>query len=169
MDVMPNQQAHREPSAQPDRTDWQLAQEYLHRARYADSARLAELFTDEEATRATAYLAAQRPDVDRLIAIEARLKAVPAGWRHRGGDTGVIEDDDGRPVAVLGTSGAEHLPLGEFIAAAPADTEWLTQQLRRAWAQLDRLRGRIDDAGSLMHIHHVATAIDYVPGSRETE
>jgi len=169
MDVMPNQEAHRETSAQPDRRDWQLAQEYLHRARYADSARLAELFTDEEVTRATAYLAAQHPDADRLTAIEARLKAVPGGWRQRGGDTGVIEDGDGRPVAVLGTSGADHLPLGEFVAAAPGDTEWLTQQLRRAWAQLDRLRDRIDDAGSLMHIHHVATAIDYVPGSRETE
>ncbi|MEU8992854.1 hypothetical protein AB0C98_41835 [Streptomyces sp. NPDC048558] len=43
------------------------------------------------------------------------------------------------------------------------------QQLRQAWAQLDRLRDRIDDAGSLMHIHHVATAIDYVRGSRETQ
>ncbi|MFF6815861.1 hypothetical protein ACFZAG_39365 [Streptomyces sp. NPDC012403] len=142
--------AHREISAQPDRTDWQLAQEYLHRARYADSARLAELFTDEEVAPATTYLAAQHPDADRLTAIEARLKAVPGGWRQRGGDIGVIEDGDGRPVAVLGT-------------------EWLTQQLRRAWAQLDRLRDRIDNAGSLMRIHHVATAIDYVPGSRETE
>ncbi|MGC2997129.1 hypothetical protein ACPF8X_01660 [Streptomyces sp. G35A] len=161
--------AHREPSAQPHRADWQLAQEYLHRARYADRARLAELFTDEEIARATAYLAAQHPDADRLTAIEARLKAVPSGWRQRDGDTGVIEDSDGRPVAVLGTSGAEHLPLGEFLAAAPADTEWLTHQLRQAWAQLDRLRDRIDDAGILMHIHYVATAIDYVPGSRETQ
>jgi hypothetical protein len=160
---------HRETSAQPDRADWHLAQEYLHRARYADPARLAELFTDEETARATAYLAAQHPDADRLAAIEARLKAVPSGWRQRDGDTGVIEDSEGRPVAVLGTSGAEHLPLGEFLAAAPADTEWLTHQLRQAWARLDRLRDRIDDAGSLMHIHHVATAIDYVPGSRETQ
>jgi phosphopantetheinyl transferase (holo-ACP synthase) len=160
---------HRETSAQPDRADWQLAQEYLHRARYADPARLAELFTDEEIARATAYLAAQHPDADRLAAIEARLKAVPSGWRQRDGDTGVIEDSEGRPVAVLGTSGAERLPLGEFLAAAPADTEWLTHQLRQAWAQLDRLRDRIDDAGSLMHVHHVATAIDYVPGSREPE
>jgi hypothetical protein len=159
----------RETSAFPSWTDWQLAREYLYRARYADSARLTELFTEEEVGRATAYLAAQHPDTDRLAAIEARLKAVPGDWRQRGGDTGVIEDCDGRPVAVLGTSGAEHLPLGEFVAAAPGDTEWLTQQLRRAWAQLDRLRNRIDDAGSLMHIHHVATAIDYVPGSRETE
>lgn len=43
--------AHRETSTQPGRTDWQLAQEYLHRARYADSARLAELFTEEEVGR----------------------------------------------------------------------------------------------------------------------
>ncbi|MER5973301.1 hypothetical protein ABT112_26845 [Streptomyces sp. NPDC002055] len=109
-----------------------------------------------------------RPDTDRLNAIETRLTAVPDGWRQRDGDAGLIEDAHGHPIAVLGTSGDLPLPLGEFLAAVPADTDWLTQQLRQAWAQLDQLRDRIDNAGRLMDTNHVATAIDYVPGSRDS-
>ncbi|MFF3863666.1 hypothetical protein [Streptomyces sp. NPDC002209] len=43
---------------------------------------------------------------------------------------------------------------------------WLVQQLATAWARLDELRDRIDDGGSLMANTHVASAIDYVRGSR---
>ncbi|MEW2078798.1 hypothetical protein AB0941_35260 [Streptomyces sp. NPDC013433] len=85
---------------------------------------------------------------DRLDAIEARLNAVPDGWRQRDGDAGLIEDGNGHPVAVLGTSGDTRLPLGEWLATAPADTKWLAQQLRHAWEQLDRLNARIDDTDS---------------------
>ncbi|MEU8992855.1 hypothetical protein AB0C98_41840 [Streptomyces sp. NPDC048558] len=58
--------AHRETSAHSDRTDWQLAHEYLHRARYADSIRLAELFTAEEG--GVAPPRAWRPSVPTPIA-----------------------------------------------------------------------------------------------------
>ncbi|WP_331762376.1 hypothetical protein OG612_45255 (plasmid) [Streptomyces sp. NBC_01527] len=51
--------------------------------------------------------------------------------------------------------------------AAPDDTKWLVQQLERAWAQLDELRDRIDDAGSRMDTGYVASAIGYVSGTRE--
>jgi hypothetical protein len=68
---------------------------------------------------------------DRLAAIETRLKAVPHGWRQRSGDAGLIEDGNGHPVAVLGDSGDQRLPLGEFLATAPADIQWLTGQLRQ--------------------------------------
>ena len=159
----------REISTFPGWTDWQLAREALHHARFTDGEqRIAELFTEEEASRVKEYLAAGRPDADRLDAIETRLQAVPDGWRQRDGDCGLIEDADGQPIAVLGTSGEARLPLGEFLANAPADTEWLAQQLTRAWAQLDTLRDRIDDAGSLVDTNHVATDIGYVHGSRET-
>lgn len=40
------------------------------------------------------------------------------------------------------------------------------QQLATAWMRLDELRDRIDDGGSLMANIHVASAIDYVRGSR---
>ncbi|WP_434600226.1 hypothetical protein [Streptomyces sp. A5-4] len=50
---------------------------------------------------------------------------------------------------------------------ATGDTKWLTQQLQRAWAQMDELRDRIDDAGSLMDTGYVASAIRYVSSSRE--
>ncbi|MPY38294.1 hypothetical protein FNH09_45965 [Streptomyces adustus] len=159
----------RETSALPGRTDWQLAQEVLHHARFSDAEqRIAEQFTQEEVCRADAYLTAARHDTDHLTAIETRLKAVPEGWRQRDGDAGLIEDADGRPIAILGTSGDARLMLGEFIAAVPADTAWLAQQLRRAWAQMDRLRDRIDGAGSLMDRDYVASAVGYVPWSRET-
>ncbi|MCF3132469.1 hypothetical protein [Streptomyces olivochromogenes] len=153
----------------PDWTDWQLARELLRHVGCADGEqRIAELFTEEEVRRVNAYLAAGRPDTDRLTAIETRLKAVPDGWRQREADAGLIEDADGHPIAVLGTSGDVQLRLGEFLASAPADAEWLAQQLRWAWTQLDKLRDRIDDAGSLMVRTHVETAIGYVRGSRET-
>ncbi|WOT40675.1 hypothetical protein [Streptomyces coeruleorubidus] len=160
----------RETSAFPGWTDWQLAREVLHHARFSDGEeRIAERFTEEEVRRVNRYLAGSRPDTARLDAIETRLKAVPDGWRQRDGDAGLIEDADGHPIAILGTSGDVRLPLGEFLADAPDDTRWLAQQLRRAWAQLDKLRDRIDDAGSLMDTCAVETAIGYVRGSRETE
>ncbi|MGW7316143.1 hypothetical protein [Streptomyces sp. NPDC054865] len=40
------------------------------------------------------------------------------------------------------------------------------QQLTTAWARLDKLRDRIDTAGSLMANTHIASAIDYIRGSR---
>ncbi|MER7826932.1 hypothetical protein ABTX85_30730 [Streptomyces sp. NPDC096097] len=46
------------------------------------------------------------------------------------------------------------------------DEAWLVQQLATAWMRLDELRDRIDDGGSLMANTHVASAIDYVRGSR---
>lgn len=160
----------RETSHFPGWSDWRLARELLHYADLTDGEqRIAKLFTEEEVRRVNAYLAAGRPDTSRLDAIETRLKAVPDGWRQREGDAGLIEDADGHPIAILGTSGDVRLSLGEFLTHAPADTEWLAQQLRRAWAQMDKLRDRIDDAGSLMVTTHVETAIGYVRGSRETE
>ncbi|MFJ5548619.1 hypothetical protein [Streptomyces sp. NPDC093225] len=47
-----------------------------------------------------------------------------------------------------------------------SDEAWLVQQLATAWMRLDELRDRIDDGGSLMANTHVASAIDYVRGSR---
>ncbi|MBP0932621.1 hypothetical protein [Streptomyces sp. KCTC 0041BP] len=49
---------------------------------------------------------------------------------------------------------------------AASDEAWLVQQLATAWMRLDELRDRIDDGGSLMANTHVASAIDYVRGSR---
>jgi hypothetical protein len=48
------------------------------------------------------------------------------------------------------------------------DTAWLTGQLRRAWALMDELRDRIDNAGSTMHTSYVESAIAYVRWSRKT-
>lgn len=159
----------RETSAFPGWSDWQLAREALHHAEFSDGEqRIANLFTHEDVRRIKAYLAAGRPDTGRLDAIETRLKAVPGGWRLRQGDAGLIEDADGQPIAILGTSGDVHLPVGEFLAAVPADTEWLAQQLRRAWRQIDTLRDRID-AGNIFDTSAVETAIGYVRGSRDTE
>ncbi len=45
---------------------------------------------------------------------------------------------------------------------ASDDTKWLVEQLRIAWADLDELRDRIDDSGSLMHTVYAASAIRYV-------
>ncbi|WP_217144809.1 hypothetical protein [Streptomyces sp. AC627_RSS907] len=124
-------------------TDWELAREVVYHAQFPDGEqRINTLFTEVEVRRVTEYLAGSRPDTERLTAIEICLQSVPDGWRQRDGDAGRIED---------------------------ADAQWLAQQLRQAWARLDRLRDRLDAAGSLMDTTHVATAIDYVPGSRETE
>ncbi|MGW6866499.1 hypothetical protein [Streptomyces sp. NPDC054901] len=49
---------------------------------------------------------------------------------------------------------------------ASGDEAWLVQQLTTAWARLDELRDRIDTGGSLMANTHVASAIDYIRGSR---
>ncbi|MFD5513392.1 hypothetical protein ACFWIB_37415 [Streptomyces sp. NPDC127051] len=49
---------------------------------------------------------------------------------------------------------------------AAGDESWLLQQLATAWMRLDELRDRIDDGGSFMANTHVASAIDYVRGSR---
>ncbi|WCD91112.1 hypothetical protein KPP03845_200073 (plasmid) [Streptomyces xanthophaeus] len=49
---------------------------------------------------------------------------------------------------------------------APGDEAWLVRQLTTAWARLDELRDRIDSGGSLMANTHVASAIDYIRGSR---
>lgn len=159
----------RKTSCRPGWTDWQLTREALHLADLTDGEqRIAELFTAEEVRRVKKYLAASLPDTCRLNAIETRLKAVPDGWRQREGDSGLIEDADGDPIAILGTSGDVRLPLGEFLANAPADTEWLVQQLKRVWTQMDKLRDRID-AGNIFDTSAVETAIGYVRGSRDTE
>ncbi|MEV5010023.1 hypothetical protein [Streptomyces sp. NPDC055692] len=47
------------------------------------------------------------------------------------------------------------------------DTKWLVEQLKTAWARMNVLRDRIDDAGSLRDIGYVSSAIGNVPGSRE--
>ncbi|MFD4866886.1 hypothetical protein [Streptomyces sp. NPDC058412] len=49
---------------------------------------------------------------------------------------------------------------------ATSEEAWLVQQLTTAWARLDELRDRIDTSGSLMANTHVASAIDYIRGSR---
>ncbi|UQA91046.1 hypothetical protein [Streptomyces halobius] len=110
----------RETGAIPGWTDWQLAREALHHAGLSDGEqRIAKLSTEEEVRRVNNFLAAGRHDTDRLTAIETRLKAVPDGWRQRVCDPGLIEDADGQPIAILGTSGDVRIPLGEFLASAP--------------------------------------------------
>lgn len=54
------------------------------------------------------------------------------------------------------------------LDTASDDTKWLVEQLRTSWAQLDRLRDRIDDAGSLMDRDYIARTIGHVPWSRAT-
>lgn len=49
---------------------------------------------------------------------------------------------------------------------ATSEEAWLVQQLTTAWARLEELRDRIDTGGSLMANDHVASAIDYIRGSR---
>ncbi|MFK0047894.1 hypothetical protein ACIQU4_28170 [Streptomyces sp. NPDC090741] len=76
-------------------------------------------------------------DFDRLTDIEDRAQCLPSGaWRQRSTDTGIIEDAEGHPVAILGTSGEARLPLGEFLAQAPVDVRWLANELRTAWGLL---------------------------------
>ncbi|MGW1364546.1 hypothetical protein ACWCQP_44975 [Streptomyces chartreusis] len=53
-------------------------------------------------------------------------------------------------------------------ADADADTTWLTEQLKTAWSQIDQLRDRIDDGGTLLDRDYIAHGIGYVPWSRET-
>ncbi|MGW7260790.1 hypothetical protein [Streptomyces sp. NPDC054834] len=52
---------------------------------------------------------------------------------------------------------------------ATDDTKWLAKQLKQAWAQMGKLRDRLDDAGSLMDPDYAASAIGYVRWSRENE
>ncbi|MFE6272271.1 hypothetical protein ACFVQ9_26160 [Streptomyces goshikiensis] len=76
-------------------------------------------------------------EFDRLTEIEDRTRCLAAGaWRQRSTDTGIIEDAEGHPVAILGTSGEARLPLGEFFAHAPVDVRWLANELRTAWGSL---------------------------------
>lgn len=74
----------REQSNKTDWDDWMLACEAVALRRvarnpfYADpqgeaDRRIREAFTADEAARIDAYLAAGKPDIDRLAAIEARL------------------------------------------------------------------------------------------------
>ena len=51
---------------------------------------------------------------------------------------------------------------------ATGDTKWLAEQLRRAWALMDELRDRIDNAGSTMGTSYVESAVEYVRWSRKT-
>ncbi|MFF4138074.1 hypothetical protein ACFY1B_42870 [Streptomyces mirabilis] len=53
------------------------------------------------------------------------------------------------------------------LDGADDDTKWLAQHLKQAWAQMDKLRDRLDDAGSLMDPDYAASAIGYVRWSRE--
>ncbi|MGW3563567.1 hypothetical protein ACWDSL_06640 [Streptomyces sp. NPDC000941] len=76
----------------------------------------------------------------RLAAIKARVQALPHhGLRQRDGDAGLIEDADGQPIVVLGTSGAIKLLAGEFFANAPTDMQWLIEQLAQAHARISEL------------------------------
>lgn len=52
------------------------------------------------------------------------------------------------------------------LGAAVGGDVWLVDQLRKAWARLDRLRDRIDTGGTLMPNSWVAEAIDYARWSR---
>ncbi|MFD9283599.1 hypothetical protein ACFWD7_41235 [Streptomyces mirabilis] len=72
--------------------------------------------------------------------------------------------------AYLATGTPDIARLAEIEARlddASDDTKWLAEQLGKSWSQIDRLRDRIDDAGSLMDRDYVARAIGYVPWSRE--
>lgn len=55
------------------------------------------------------------------------------------------------------------------LDTATDDTRWLAWQLKQAWADLDKLRDRIDDAGSSIDTSYVASAIRYVRWSRKTD
>ncbi|WP_174518354.1 hypothetical protein [Streptomyces vietnamensis] len=78
----------------------------------------------------------------RIAEITARRSALPdAVWRQRDHDAGIVDDDAGRPIAVLGTSGEARVPAAEFIARAPADIEWLLSALTRL---MDRVSAPAD-------------------------
>ncbi|MFB7982961.1 hypothetical protein [Streptomyces vinaceus] len=80
------------------------------------------------------------------------------------------EDEVRRADAFLeaGHQDADRLAaIAARVGNDPATDEgWLVQQLATAWMRLDELRDRIDGGGSLMANTHVASAIDYVRGSR---
>lgn len=80
------------------------------------------------------------------------------------------EDEVRRADAFLEASHQDADRLADIAARLGNDTAtdeaWLVQQLATAWMRLDELRDRIDDGGSLMANTHVASAIDYVRGSR---
>ncbi|MFD9458660.1 hypothetical protein ACFWBC_36970 [Streptomyces sp. NPDC059985] len=80
------------------------------------------------------------------------------------------EDEVRRADAFLEAGHQDADRLAEIAARlgndAASDEAWLVQQLATAWMRLDELRDRIDDGGSLMANTHVASAIDYVRGSR---
>ncbi|MGW1520763.1 hypothetical protein [Streptomyces sp. NPDC002287] len=80
------------------------------------------------------------------------------------------EDEVRRADAFLEASHQDADRLAAIAARLGNDTAtdeaWLVQQLATAWMRLDELRDRIDDGGSLMANTHVASAIDYVRGSR---
>ncbi|MGW3521462.1 hypothetical protein [Streptomyces hydrogenans] len=107
------------------------------------------------------------PSADRLPEIRARLAALPdAVWRQRAGDSGLIEDHTGRPVAVLGTSGDVPLPAGEFIACAPADVAWLLAEVTRLRcrdAMVTALHQQLDRSGHLLSTRQIAAVIGH-PG-----
>lgn len=48
------------------------------------------------------------------------------------------------------------------------DAQWLLDRLARADWQLEELRDRIDNAGSMMNTSYVADAFDYTRWSRDT-
>ncbi|MFD8849788.1 hypothetical protein [Streptomyces sp. NPDC059604] len=107
------------------------------------------------------------PSADRLPEIRVRLAALPdAAWRQRPGDSGLIEDHTGRPVAVLGTSGDVPLPAGEFIAHAPADVAWLLAEVTRLHcrdAMVTALHQQLDRSGHLLSTRQIAAVIGH-PG-----
>ncbi|MGW6876218.1 hypothetical protein [Streptomyces xanthophaeus] len=80
------------------------------------------------------------------------------------------EDEVRRADAFLEAAHQDADRLAEIAARlgkdAASDEAWLVQQLATAWMRLDELRDRIDDGGSLMANTLVASAIDYVRGSR---
>jgi hypothetical protein len=104
---------------------------------------------------------------DRLHEIRARLAALPdTAWRQRSGDAGLIEDLTGQPVAVLGTSGDTKLPIGEFIAHAPADIAWLVAEVTRLRcrdAMVTALHQQLDRSGHLLSARQIAGVIGH-PG-----
>jgi len=107
------------------------------------------------------------PSADRLPEIRARLAALPdTAWRQRPGDSGLIEDHSGHPVAILGTSGDVPLAAGEFIAHAPADIAWLVAEVTRLRcrdAMVTALHQQLDRSGHLLSTRQIAAVIGH-PG-----
>ncbi|MEU3855656.1 hypothetical protein [Streptomyces sp. NPDC029554] len=112
-------------------------------------------------------LASEACEVRRL----ARYAADPQADLNRRMKDTFTADEARRADAYLAAGALDTARLAEIEARlddTSDDMKWLAEQLRTSWAQLDQLRDRIDDAGSLMARDYVARTIGYVPWSRAT-